>query len=192
MRNISTIVRGHYDDDRYMWAIIIRRFCDTDKVLFLPLVWLCLCWPLVERNKYNLRSSWKARVQLVIWNLGPGHLVAEKYLHQAFSSSCWPSAQVEPMLAPPLTLVAWILVQAATRIWFTRFRFYLDGYAMTILRGWWMELLPGHTGQGHQQIGIEIWLGIDPWVQDRPSCPMHRCHAAGVLPTAQVTALTWV
>jgi hypothetical protein len=29
MRNISTIVRGHYDDDRYMWAIIIRRFCDS-------------------------------------------------------------------------------------------------------------------------------------------------------------------
>jgi hypothetical protein len=29
MRNISTTVRGHYDDDRYMWAIIIRRFCDT-------------------------------------------------------------------------------------------------------------------------------------------------------------------
>jgi hypothetical protein len=28
MRNISTTVRGHYDDDRYMWAIIIRRFCD--------------------------------------------------------------------------------------------------------------------------------------------------------------------
>jgi hypothetical protein len=29
MRNISTAVRGHYDDDRYMWAIIIRRFCDN-------------------------------------------------------------------------------------------------------------------------------------------------------------------
>jgi hypothetical protein len=29
MRNISTAVRGHYDDDRYMWAIIIRRFCDS-------------------------------------------------------------------------------------------------------------------------------------------------------------------
>jgi hypothetical protein len=28
MRNISTAVRGHYDDDRYMWTIIIRRFCD--------------------------------------------------------------------------------------------------------------------------------------------------------------------
>jgi hypothetical protein len=28
MRNISTAIRGHYDDDRYMWAIIIRRFCD--------------------------------------------------------------------------------------------------------------------------------------------------------------------
>jgi hypothetical protein len=26
MRNISTAIRGHYDDDRYMWAIIIRRF----------------------------------------------------------------------------------------------------------------------------------------------------------------------
>jgi hypothetical protein len=26
MRNISTTIRGHYDDDRYMWAIIIRRF----------------------------------------------------------------------------------------------------------------------------------------------------------------------
>jgi hypothetical protein len=30
MRNISTTVRGHYDNDRYMWAIIIRRFCDSD------------------------------------------------------------------------------------------------------------------------------------------------------------------
>jgi hypothetical protein len=30
MRNISTAVRGHYDDDRYMWAIIIRRFCDNN------------------------------------------------------------------------------------------------------------------------------------------------------------------
>jgi hypothetical protein len=29
MRNISTTARGHYDDDGYMWAIIIRRFCDT-------------------------------------------------------------------------------------------------------------------------------------------------------------------
>jgi hypothetical protein len=29
MRNISTAVRGHYDDDRYMWAIIIRRFYDN-------------------------------------------------------------------------------------------------------------------------------------------------------------------
>jgi hypothetical protein len=30
MRNISTVVRGHYDDDRYMWAIIIRRLCDRN------------------------------------------------------------------------------------------------------------------------------------------------------------------
>jgi hypothetical protein len=22
-------VRGHYDNGRYMWAIIIRRFCDN-------------------------------------------------------------------------------------------------------------------------------------------------------------------
>jgi hypothetical protein len=29
MRNISTTVRGRYDDDRYIWDIIIRRFCDT-------------------------------------------------------------------------------------------------------------------------------------------------------------------
>jgi hypothetical protein len=29
MRNISTAVRGHYDDDGYMWAIIIRRFYDS-------------------------------------------------------------------------------------------------------------------------------------------------------------------
>jgi hypothetical protein len=28
MKNISTAVRGHYDDDGYMRAIIIRRFCD--------------------------------------------------------------------------------------------------------------------------------------------------------------------
>jgi hypothetical protein len=31
MRNISTAVRSHYDDDRYIWAIIIRRFCDKDE-----------------------------------------------------------------------------------------------------------------------------------------------------------------
>jgi hypothetical protein len=29
MRNISTAVRGHYDNDRYIWAIIIRIFCDS-------------------------------------------------------------------------------------------------------------------------------------------------------------------
>jgi hypothetical protein len=28
MRNISTTVRGHYDNDMCMWAIIIRMFCD--------------------------------------------------------------------------------------------------------------------------------------------------------------------
>ena len=95
-----------------------------------------LCWGLVERNRYNLKGSGFASV---IWNLGPGHLLAEKYLHRAFSSSCWPSAQVEPMLAPPLTLVAWILVRAAARIWFTigskkkriwftRFRLHLVGH----------------------------------------------------------------
>jgi hypothetical protein len=32
MRNISTAIRGHYDDDGYMWTIIIRRFCDTVRV----------------------------------------------------------------------------------------------------------------------------------------------------------------
>jgi hypothetical protein len=34
MRNISTAVRGHYDDDGYMWAIIIRRFCFNPDVEF--------------------------------------------------------------------------------------------------------------------------------------------------------------
>jgi hypothetical protein len=29
MVNISTTVRGHYGNDVYLWAIIIRRFCDT-------------------------------------------------------------------------------------------------------------------------------------------------------------------
>jgi hypothetical protein len=33
MRNRSTVVRGHYDNDRYMWAIIIRRFCDIQVVV---------------------------------------------------------------------------------------------------------------------------------------------------------------
>jgi hypothetical protein len=28
MVNISTAVRGHYGNDGYLWAIIIRRFCD--------------------------------------------------------------------------------------------------------------------------------------------------------------------
>jgi hypothetical protein len=30
MVNISTTVRGHYGNDVYLWAIIIRRFCDND------------------------------------------------------------------------------------------------------------------------------------------------------------------
>jgi hypothetical protein len=25
-------VRGHYDNDMYVWAIIIRRFCDTSRI----------------------------------------------------------------------------------------------------------------------------------------------------------------
>jgi hypothetical protein len=29
MVNISTAVRGYYDNDGYLWAIIIRRFCDS-------------------------------------------------------------------------------------------------------------------------------------------------------------------
>jgi hypothetical protein len=29
MVNISTTVRGHYGNDVYLWAIIIRRFCDS-------------------------------------------------------------------------------------------------------------------------------------------------------------------
>jgi hypothetical protein len=29
------VVRGHYDDDRYMWAIIIRRFYDTSLEFFM-------------------------------------------------------------------------------------------------------------------------------------------------------------
>jgi hypothetical protein len=32
MRNISTTVIGYYDDDRYMWAIIIRRFYDIKSI----------------------------------------------------------------------------------------------------------------------------------------------------------------
>jgi hypothetical protein len=30
MVNISTTVRGHYDNEVYLWAIVIRRFCDSD------------------------------------------------------------------------------------------------------------------------------------------------------------------
>jgi RNA binding exosome subunit len=33
MVNISTTVRGHYGNDVYLWAIIIRRFCDTREAL---------------------------------------------------------------------------------------------------------------------------------------------------------------
>jgi hypothetical protein len=29
MVNISTVVRGYYVNDEYLWAIIIRRFCDN-------------------------------------------------------------------------------------------------------------------------------------------------------------------
>jgi hypothetical protein len=35
MRNISMVVRDHYDDDRYMW---VRRFCDTFKNTTISLV----------------------------------------------------------------------------------------------------------------------------------------------------------
>jgi hypothetical protein len=31
MVNISTAVRGHYGNDGYLWAIIIRRFCDSSR-----------------------------------------------------------------------------------------------------------------------------------------------------------------
>jgi hypothetical protein len=31
MVNISTTVRGHYGNDVYLWAIIIRRFCDNGR-----------------------------------------------------------------------------------------------------------------------------------------------------------------
>jgi hypothetical protein len=30
MVNISTAIRGHYGNDGYLWAIIIRRFCDSE------------------------------------------------------------------------------------------------------------------------------------------------------------------
>jgi hypothetical protein len=51
MRNISTAVRGHYDDDGYMWAIIIRRFCDIGRAdLWNRVVYEFICsgegWPL--------------------------------------------------------------------------------------------------------------------------------------------------
>jgi hypothetical protein len=36
MRNISMAVRDYYDDDRYIWAIIIRRFCDSAGIQDLP------------------------------------------------------------------------------------------------------------------------------------------------------------
>jgi hypothetical protein len=43
MVNISTTVRGHYGNDVYLWAIIIRRFCDSPQDIllvpgFIPLV----------------------------------------------------------------------------------------------------------------------------------------------------------
>jgi hypothetical protein len=40
MVNISTTVRGHYDNEVYLWAIVIRRFCDTLFVWNLVLVHL--------------------------------------------------------------------------------------------------------------------------------------------------------
>jgi hypothetical protein len=35
MMNISTTVRGHYGNDMYLWAIIIRRFYDSPSVGFI-------------------------------------------------------------------------------------------------------------------------------------------------------------
>jgi hypothetical protein len=35
MVNISTTVRGHYGNDVYLWAIIIRRFCDSTPAFWM-------------------------------------------------------------------------------------------------------------------------------------------------------------
>jgi hypothetical protein len=65
MRNISTAVRGHYDDDRYMWAIIIRRFCDMKmRVWESEGVWECSWW-LNPRN--GDRFCWQGARGAEMW-----------------------------------------------------------------------------------------------------------------------------
>jgi hypothetical protein len=65
MRNIGTVVRGHYDDNRYMWDIIIRRFCDkraNGMVLqgLKPRIFDKL-------NKHD--KKWAAELPSVLWSL---------------------------------------------------------------------------------------------------------------------------
>jgi hypothetical protein len=65
MRNISTAVRGPYDDDRYMWAIIIRRFCDKllmgsfnfDEVSPSTLPYGTMCWPIESEFTLSLTNK---------------------------------------------------------------------------------------------------------------------------------------
>jgi hypothetical protein len=53
-----------------------------------------------------------------------------------------------------------------------------------------LKFIPGHTARRHQRNGRVIWQGKDPWELDQPSDPVHRCRAAGGLPTGQGTAQT--
>jgi hypothetical protein len=75
MRNISTVVKGHYDDDRYMWAIIIRRFCD------IQLVQPWQCPPLVlkfSRETRLIAQVWVSNAACCTSLLGLGLLIGEE------------------------------------------------------------------------------------------------------------------
>jgi hypothetical protein len=56
VRNISTAVRDHYDNDRYMWAIIIRRFYDRGELGNASLV-RAVCG-----EKHRLHRKWRPEV----------------------------------------------------------------------------------------------------------------------------------
>jgi hypothetical protein len=61
MRNISTVVRGHYDNDKYIWAIIIRRFCDSWYQSIITRVIVVLLYKTSKR--FGLNNS-----KLIFWS----------------------------------------------------------------------------------------------------------------------------
>jgi hypothetical protein len=82
MRNISTAVRDHYDDDRYIWTIIIRRFCENyDDIV----------WKLTANSIYMATFAYKS------------HSPAPKANHSSDILKAWVVLKCK--------LFAWIILQ---------------------------------------------------------------------------------